>query len=181
MAEYDLTQLNVLVVDDNKHMRTLVRSILSALGIRNITEAEDGAQAIKIMKTLDADIVICDWNMSPMDGITFTKLIRRGEESPDIYAPIIMLTGHTEMTRVMTARDAGVNEFLAKPVSAKNIYQRIKMILDNPRKYIRTDDYFGPDRRRRADPSYTGEERRKDSEDHEDSEGNVESEADGES
>lgn len=164
MADYDLSLLHILVVDDNRHMRTLVRSILSALGIRNIMEAEDGAQAIKLMRTVDADIVICDWNMEPMDGITFTKLVRRGEESPDIYVPIIMLTGHTEMTRVVIARDAGVNEFLAKPVSAKNIYQRIKMILDNPRQYIRTDEYFGPDRRRRADPSYNGPERRRSAE-----------------
>lgn len=165
MADYDLTRLNILIIDDNRHMRTLVRSILMALGIRNITEAEEGASAIKVMKTIDADIVICDWQMKPMDGIQFTKMIRKSENSPDIYVPIIMLTGHTEMTRVVIARDAGVNEFLAKPVSAKNIYQRIKMILESPRQYIRTDDYFGPDRRRRADPSYNGEERRKSAED----------------
>lgn len=161
MADYDLTRLNILIVDDNRHMRTLVRSILMALGIRNITEAEDGTGALKVMKTIDADIVICDWQMKPMDGIQFTKIVRKSENSPDIYVPIIMLTGHTEMTRVVIARDAGVNEFLAKPVSAKNIYQRIKMILESPRQYIRTDGYFGPDRRRRADPSYKGDERRK--------------------
>lgn len=164
MADYDLTRLNVLVVDDNRHMRTLVRSILNALGIRNVIEADDGSTAMKTLKTMDADIVICDWQMDPMDGITFTKLIRKSEESPNIYVPIIMLTGHTEMSRVVTARDAGVNEFLAKPVSAKNIYQRIKMILDNPRQYIRTKEYFGPDRRRRADPSYNGPERRRSAE-----------------
>jgi two-component system chemotaxis response regulator CheY len=117
------------------------------------------------MKTLDADIVICDWLMEPMDGNTFTKMIRKSENSSDIYVPIIMLTGHTELTRVVTARDAGVNEFLAKPVSATNIYQRIKMVLESPRQFIRTNDYFGPDRRRRDDPSYKGEERRRSAED----------------
>lgn len=160
MADYDLTMLKVLVVDDNSHMRTLVRTILNALGIRGVTEAEDGSAAIKILKTTDIDIAICDWQMAPMDGITFTKLIRKSDESPNVYLPIIMLTGHTEMTRVVVARDAGVNEFLAKPVSAKNVYQRIKMILDHPRQFIRTKEYFGPDRRRRADPSYNGPERR---------------------
>lgn len=165
MADYDLTRLSVLIVEDNNHMRTLVRSILMALGIRNITEAEDGASALRLMKTIDADIVFCDWQMKPMDGIQFTKLVRKSENSPDIYIPIIMLTGHTEMTRVVTARDAGVNEFLAKPISAKNIYQRIKMILESPRQYIRTDEYFGPDRRRRDDPAYNGPERRRRAED----------------
>jgi two-component system chemotaxis response regulator CheY len=165
MADYDLTRLNILVVDDNRHMRTLVRSILVAMGIRNVSEAEDGAEALKLMKTLDVDIVICDWLMEPMDGTTFTKMIRKSENSPDIYVPIIMLSGHTEVTRVVTARDAGVNEFLAKPVSATHIYQRIKMILESPRQFIRTNDYFGPDRRRRDDPSYKGEERRRSAED----------------
>jgi len=165
MADYDLSRLSILIVDDNRHMRTLLRSILVSLGIRNINEADEGTEALKLMKTIDADIVICDWQMEPMDGIKFTKLVRQSENSPDIYVPIIMLTGHTEMTRVFTARDAGVNEFLAKPVSAKNIYHRIKMILESPRQYIRTDDYFGPDRRRRADPSYHGPERRRNAED----------------
>lgn len=176
MADYDLTRLNVLVVDDNRHMRTLVRSILVAMGIRNVSEAEDGTEALKLMKTLDVDIVICDWLMEPMDGITFTKMIRRNDNSPDIYVPIIMLTGHTELTRVMTARDAGVNEFLAKPVSATNIYQRIKMILESPRQFIRTNDYFGPDRRRRDDPSYKGDERRRSAEDADLSEEHADSE-----
>lgn len=161
MAEYDLTRLNILIVDDNQQMRILVRSILIALGIRNITEAEEGTSALKLMKTMDADIVICDWQMSPMDGITFTKMVRQSEDSDNVYVPIIMLTGHSEIERVFTARDAGVNEFLTKPVSARKIYQRIKMILELPRQFTRTKEYFGPDRRRRADPSYVGKERRR--------------------
>ena len=161
MAEYNIERLNVLVVDDNRHMRFLVRMILKSLGVREIIEAEEGESALKALRNFDADIVVCDWNMQPMDGIEFTKLVRTSDDSPNAYVPIIMLTGHTEVGRVVTARDAGVNEFLAKPVSAKKIYQRIKEILDNPRQYVRTPTYFGPDRRRRQDPEYSGEERRK--------------------
>jgi DNA-binding response OmpR family regulator len=72
-----------------------------------------------------------------------------------------MLTGHTEMNRVMEARDAGVHEFLAKPISAKSIYARIRAIIERPRPFIRAGVYFGPDRRRRNNPSYKGRERRK--------------------
>lgn len=161
MTEYNIERLNVLIVDDNRHMRFLVRMILKSLGVRDIMEAEEGETALKTLKHFEADIVICDWNMQPMDGISFTKFIRNSDDSPNVYVPIIMLTGHTEISRVVTARDAGVNEFLAKPVSAKKIYQRIKAILDNPRQYIRTPSYFGPNRRRRDDPEYNGEERRK--------------------
>ncbi len=161
MADYNIERLNFLVVDDNHHMRYLVRMILKSLGVHEIFEAEDGSAALRTLENFEADIVICDWNMEPMDGIEFTKTIRTSDESPNVYVPIIMLTGHTEISRVKTARDAGVNEFLAKPVSAQKIYQRIKSILDNPRQYIRTDSYFGPNRRRRDDPKYDGEDRRK--------------------
>lgn len=160
MADYDLSRINLLVVDDNVHMRLLVRNIVKALGVNEIEEAEDGASALKVLTHYSADIVIVDWNMQPLDGIEFTKLIRTSDDSPNIYVPIIMLTGHTELKRVTQARDAGVNEFLAKPVSAAKIYQRIKAILDNPRQFVRTPNYFGPDRRRRNDPMYSGPERR---------------------
>ena len=161
MAEYDLESLSILIVEDNVHMRRLVQSILNALGVRMVGMAEDGADAFKVMKTFEPDIIICDWNMDPIDGLEFTKMIRTNEDSPNIYVPIIMLTGHTEARRVILARDAGVNEFLAKPISAKKLYQRIKAILESPRQFVRTPTYFGPNRRRRNDPNYTGPERRK--------------------
>ncbi len=160
MAGYSLEELNFLIVDDNKHMRALVKTILSTLGIKNIHEAGDGADALKELKVFPADIVICDWNMSPLDGIDFVKLVRTGKDSANPYVPIIMLTGHTEMHRVIEARDAGVNEFLAKPISAKGIYSRIRSIIENPRPFVKSRDYFGPDRRRKQVP-FNGAERRK--------------------
>lgn len=163
MAELDLSNLSALIIDDNFHMRHLVKSVLSALNVRNVAEAEDGASAIKTLRHFEADFCICDWAMTPIDGIDFTQLIRNSEDSPNIYLPIIMLSGHTEMNRIMIARDAGVNEFLAKPVSATSLYQRIRAIVEQPRKFVRTSNYFGPDRRRRIEPNYVGPERRKDS------------------
>ena len=160
MATYNLERLNFLVVDDNRHMRMLVKTILHALGSKNVVEAEDGADAFREMRTFPADIVICDWNMEPLDGLDFVRLVRTGKDSPNPFVPIIMLTGHTEMNRVVEARDAGVNEFLAKPISAKGLYGRIQSVIEKPRPFVRTKRYFGPDRRRKA-MNYTGPERRK--------------------
>ncbi len=161
MVDYSLERLNLLVVDDNKHMRALVKSILHALGVRNVHEAIDGADAFKELRHFPADLIICDWNMEPLDGLDFVRLVRTGGDSPNPYVSIIMLTGHTEMNRVIEARDSGVNEFLAKPISAKKLYSRIKTIIEHERKFIKAGRYFGPDRRRRNDPNYTGSERRK--------------------
>jgi len=160
-VEYNLERLNFLIVDDNKHMRALVMSILHALGAKNVIDAGDGADAFKELRHFPADIIICDWNMEPLDGLDFTRMVRTASDSPNPFVPIIMLTGHTEMNRVAEARDAGIHEFLAKPISAKGLYSRIRSIIERPRPFVRAGQFFGPDRRRRDNPSYMGGERRK--------------------
>ena len=73
MTDYALDELNLLIVDDSKHMRTLVRTIVNSLGILEVYEAENGEQAYKVLEDFPVDIIIVDWNMSPMDGIEFTR------------------------------------------------------------------------------------------------------------
>ena len=148
-AKYNFDRLNILVVDDNRNMQTLIESILFALGVRNIHEAHDVKQAFRDLQYFHADIVITDWQMEPLNGLDFVRMVRSGDDSPNPYVPIIMLTGHTELHRVCEARDAGVNDFLAKPVSAKALYTRFASIIEFPRPFIRTKTYFGPCRRRR--------------------------------
>ena len=119
-----------------------------ALGVKNIRDASDAAEAFKELQHFHADVIICDWHMEPLDGLDFVRLVRTAKDSPNPYVPIIMLSGFTEYRRVTEARDAGVNEFLAKPISARALYQRFASIIENPRPFIRTRTYFGPDRRR---------------------------------
>jgi two-component system chemotaxis response regulator CheY len=99
--------------------------------------------------------------MPIFDGLELTQMIRQPGANSNPYVPIIMLTGHSEKKRVIAARDAGVTEFLAKPISAKALYGRVLNVVANPRPFIRTKTYFGPDRRRNANPNYAGPERRK--------------------
>jgi DNA-binding response OmpR family regulator len=107
------------------------------------------------------DIVITDWAMPIFDGLELAQMIRQPGANANPYAPIIMLTGHSEKKRVVAARDAGITEFMAKPISAKALYQRILNVVANPRPFIKTKTYFGPDRRRNAAGNYVGPERRK--------------------
>lgn len=165
--KYNLRALNFLIVDDNDNMCVIVKSVLVALGVNhfNIKICHDAVEALQELRMFPADIAICDWKMEPLDGLDFARMVRTGNDSPNTYLPIIMLTGFTEMSRVMEARDAGVNEFMAKPISAKGLYLRICSIVEHPREYIRTKgkhSFFGPDRRRKkTDPSYNGQDRRK--------------------
>lgn len=155
---YDL--IRILIADDNHHMRVLLTEILRAIGVIHIHEAADGAQALQMLRNHQVDIVMTDLSMQPLDGIDFVRLLRNSPDSPNQMIPVIMITGHSTMRRVAEARDAGVNEFLAKPLTARGVLERIGRIVEHPRPFIRTSDYFGPDRRRRADPAYPGPWRR---------------------
>ena len=143
-----LNSLHVLVVDDNPHMRSIVVAILRGVDIGIVQEASDGANAMEVMRGGAPDIVIVDLNMFPIDGLEFTKMIRTGVDSPYPFIPIIMMTGHTERTKVTAARDSGVNELVAKPISAKTLLDRIVAVIDRPRSFVQTAAYTGPCRRR---------------------------------
>lgn len=157
---YDL--LKILLVDDNHHMRVLLSEILKAIGVRQIYEAADGAQGLQMMRNHSVDMVMTDLSMQPLDGIDFVRLMRRSPDSPNQMCPVIMITGHSTMSRVAEARDAGVNEFLTKPLTARGVVERIGQIVNHPRPFVKTEDYFGPDRRRRCDPNHKGPYRRDD-------------------
>lgn len=157
---YRFDRVKVLVVDDNQHMRTLVSTILQAFGIKAVYECADAEQAWQLLSDHQCDIVFLDWVMDGMSGLEFTQKVRTDPNSPNPFVPIVMLTGHTSIERVRAARDAGVNEFLAKPVSAKAILTRLVAVIEHPRPFVRTKVYFGPDRRRRRDGGYHGPERR---------------------
>lgn len=155
---YDL--LTILLVDDNQHMRMIVNEILRAIGVRRIYEASDGAQGLQALRTHPVDIVMTDLSMTPLDGIDFVRLIRKSQDTATQMVPVIMITGHSTLTRVHEARDAGVNEFLTKPITGRGIIERISLVVDHPRAFVRSKSYFGPDRRRRVDPHWQGELRR---------------------
>lgn len=154
---YDL--LKILLVDDNHHMRVLLSEILRALGVRQIFEANDGAEGLQNLRHNPVDIIMTDLSMQPLDGIDFLRLLR-GTPGPSQMTPVIMITGHSTLQRVHEARDAGVNEFLAKPLTARGVLGRVALVIDHPRAFVKTTDYFGPDRRRRCDPHWAGPLRR---------------------
>src|SRR5436309_2742485 len=161
MIRVDFSKLRFLVIDDNAHMRRIVRTLLHGFGARDVHEAEDGASGLEAFNRHAPDIVLTDWAMPIFDGLELTQMMRQPGANANPYVPIIMLTGHSEKKRVMAARDAGVTEFLAKPISAKALYQRILNIVVNPRPFVKAKSYFGPDRRRNANLNYVGPERRK--------------------
>ncbi len=142
-----LGELKVLLVDDNEHMRAIVGTILKGIGIVNLREARDGSEALEALRTWPADIAIVDFRMEPMDGVDFTRLVRNAADSRNPFLPIIMMTGFADRPRVEEARDSGVTELIVKPVTARAIIDRLNAVVYRPRPFVRTEDYFGPQRR----------------------------------
>ncbi|MCR4377432.1 MAG: response regulator [Rhodospirillales bacterium] len=143
-------KVNFMIVDDNAFMRTTLRRILEYFGAQRMQEAPDGTEALKIMQNWEPDIVLLDWEMSPLNGIEFTKMLRSSHHDAERFVPVILISGHSEQWRIAEARDAGVTEYLAKPVSAKSVLSRIRTVVEQPRPFINAPNYFGPDRRRRT-------------------------------
>lgn len=157
-----LNRIKFLIVDDNAHAINLVKAMLRGFGSDRLDDAQTIDAAKMRMRANPADIVILDYMMGTEEGVTFARWLRNDPDSPNQMVPIILLTGHADMTRIMLARDAGVNEFCIKPVTPADLMKRIVMVINQPRAFVRSNTYFGPDRRRRDDPKYKGPERRAD-------------------
>ncbi|MBV6657009.1 MAG: response regulator [Devosiaceae bacterium] len=141
-------------------MRRIMRMLLHGLGMRSIQEAEDGAVALDLFTQTSPDLVVTDWVMPVFDGIELTRAIRNQSSSVNPYTPIIMVSAFSERSRVIRARDSGINEFLVKPVSARELFLRVENCVISPRPFVKTQTFFGPDRRRFVHPNYTGPRKR---------------------
>lgn len=157
---YTLATASVLIVDDMRPMLSLTKAVLSSFGFRNIYTAVDGDSAFEMFKKNDPDLVITDWVMDGTDGLNLIKLIREDPASPNPYVPIILMTGYSARPRVELARDKGTTEFLVKPFTAKDLYNRIVQVIEKPRQFVQAQSFFGPDRRRRLDGDFSGHKKR---------------------
>jgi CheY-like chemotaxis protein len=155
-----LAALRALLVEDNEHMRALLRTLLRSSGIRQIVEHTDGSAALADLHITKPDIIFIDLLMTPMDGITFTQQLRQSKNEHERVLPVIVVSGHTERRRVEAARDAGATEILTKPITAAALFDRIEKVIFRPRPFVRSPAYFGPCRRRRHNDGYMGPWRR---------------------
>jgi CheY-like chemotaxis protein len=145
-----VAKISVLIVDDEPSMRKVTRALLQAIGVKNIHEAPDGRRGLEAIRTHAPDIVILDWEMPSPNGPEFMRTVRAPGTFPLPDVPVIMLTGHSERSRVIEAMRLGVNEYLLKPVSSVALLARIVSILSKPRKMMKQGDYYGPEPRAKA-------------------------------
>ena len=117
--------MKILLVDDSKTMRNIQKSVLSQLGFTNIEEACDGQDALSKVGAYQPDLILLDWNMPNMDGLTFIKTYRQTNKT----TPVMMVTTEAEKSRVIEAIKAGVNNYVVKPFTPDVLSQRIQETL----------------------------------------------------
>lgn len=160
VSEPQLENIHILVAEDDKVMRKLLKDMLSIVGFKNTSIVSDGEEAVRVLKAAEVDLLITDWKMAPMDGLELVKFLRNSTESPNRFLPVIMLTGHGERRDVEAARDMGVTEYLVKPFTAAALFDRIKNVIAKPRHFIIAPKFKGPDRRRKRVRPPDGMEKR---------------------
>ena len=120
--------MNVLIVDDYNTMLRIIKNLLKQLGFNNVDEATDGSAAYEKVKSKQYGLIISDWNMEPMTGLDLLKQIRAsGESFKD--TPFIMVTAESKTENVIAAKQAGVNNYIAKPFNAETLKTKISSVL----------------------------------------------------
>ncbi len=150
----NFSKLSVLVVEDLVPMQQLLDDTIRALGVGTIYTSPNGKHGYKQYISKQPDIIITDWHMPEMDGLQFIEKVRKDPDSPCRNIPIIMISGLNASARITKARDTGVNEYLVKPFNAEDLAKRISHIVNQPRDFIITQDFTGPNRRRAENDDY---------------------------
>lgn len=138
----------MLVVENNHHVRRMLREMLYAFGVREILESDDAMEAYQMMLSKRVDAVILDFFLGRLDGGDFARMVRWDPSCINRTTPILLVTGLPEHYRIAKARDAGINSILAKPVAPRDLYMRLVDMLEYPRPFVISDEYVGPCRRR---------------------------------
>lgn len=154
-----LGPFKILVAEPNPLMRKVTRNILMLLGARRVIDVASLREAAAYIEHGDIDFVLAEWYLEGACGVDLVRWVRH-IASDTKFTPIIMVTSQTRVQYIVIARNAGVTEVVAKPFSAKSLIARIREVVERPRNFVRIGEYFGPDRRRRAEILEQGRDRR---------------------
>ena len=117
--------MKIMLVDDSRTIRNIQKNVLKQIGHTDLVEAEDGVVALRLFAEQVPDLMLVDWNMPNMDGITLIRKIRETNKS----VPIIMCTTEAEKSRILEAIKAGVNNYIVKPFSVESLQEKIEQTM----------------------------------------------------
>jgi len=157
----NLRDLVILVAEPNAYLRRVMHGMLRGFGANKLLEVDNSISLFQALSGQKVDILLCDARLSPHNGLDAVRTIRRNAQNQNRTLPIMLLSADTNEATVKRARDAGTNMVIAKPMSPSSLYDRLSWIAFNPRPFVDTATYFGPDRRFKIEGYPNGVGRRK--------------------
>ncbi len=156
MGKVDYSRLKILVVEDHEPTRIFLKEVLEASGTSHLRIVADVRSALPLLKDKLLDLLICDLNLGEINGQTLIRAVRLNPNFTNRYMPIIVLTGDSKAETVRGLINLGINKFVSKPVSAQALIEAVRNVLERPKAFVTSKDYFGPDRRNRQEPGLSG-------------------------
>ncbi|MGO9701953.1 MAG: response regulator [Xanthobacteraceae bacterium] len=157
----NLRDLVILVADQSSYMSMLIHRMLRGFGSNRVLEVRNSVSVFQALIGQQIDILICDARLPPHGGLPLTSTIRGKTDNEHRTIPILIMASDSRESTIKHARDAGANMVIAKPISPANLYDRLSWVAFNPRKFVDTATYFGPDRRFKIEGYPKGVGRRK--------------------
>lgn len=157
----NLRDLVILIADPNAYLRRVTVGMLRGFGANKLIEVGSSVDLAQALTGQRVDVLLCDTRLTPQSGLEMTQSIRRNPQSPHRTIPIMLLSSDTSEKIVKQARDSGANMVIAKPMSPRNLYDRLCWITFHPRPFVDAETYFGPDRRFKIEGYPNGIGRRK--------------------
>jgi two-component system chemotaxis response regulator CheY len=143
----NLRDLVFLIADPSSYLCMIIHGILRSFGASKVIEVRNSLGVIQGLTGQRVDVLICDARLPPHGGLKLTHAIRRNTNNENRTVPILVMTSDTREVTIKKARDVGANMVVAKPLSPSNLYDRLAWVAFNPRQFVDTATYFGPDRR----------------------------------
>ncbi|MGA0603434.1 response regulator [Caulobacter sp. KR2-114] len=159
--KFDLTRINVLIVDDNAQSLDIMAQVLTGFGARNLTRCSSAKEARDALAIHRFDLILSDASMPGEDGYDLLKWLRREGKEPNRFCPALIVTGHTRSSQVKKARDCGAHFVVAKPIQPNILLERIFWVARDERMFVDCEAYAGPDRRFKFEGPPPGEEGRR--------------------
>jgi two-component system, chemotaxis family, chemotaxis protein CheY len=157
----NLRDLAILIADPSSYISMLIHSMLRGFGANKVMEVRSSVGVFQVLTEQRIDLMICDMRLPPHGGLPLTRAVRGKKDNENRTIPILIMSSDSRENTIKQARDVGANMVIAKPISPANLYDRLAWIAFNPRKFIDTNTYFGPDRRFKIEGYPGGVGRRK--------------------
>jgi len=155
-----LSTKTILIAETQPFLRSILVDILRNIGISKIHTASSCPEAITQVRAWMPDAIILDWHLKDGSGAELANWVRKSPDSPNQEVPIVIVTGDTSQEKILHARDCGIDEIIVKPVVPKAVISRVKMLFAAKREFVSSQNFIGPDRRRKKLSAYKGRKRR---------------------